>query len=194
MVSSHLRVWTYTVVDSPDLSTEVHHFQWGRELQEGDAPWLALTTTWRQQPASHGKYNFHLLLITQVWDPPSCNLQYLCPALYLSATIQPSVSQRHSVGSCDAKILCILIMLAFFFFNIMGLSCPHKPSSLDGWGLADTKFGRKLCIPVSAMLHHIPACPSHCSSTSNHIGFWWVTPQALAPMYCSCRVTGRAIL
>lgn len=86
------------------------------------------------------------------------------------------------------KILCILIMPAFIFFNIMGLSCPQKPSSLDGWGLADIKFGRKLCIPVSAMLHHIPACPSHCTSTSNHVGFWWVTQRALAPMYFSCRV------
>lgn len=71
-------------------------------------------------------------------------------------------------GSCDAKILCILIML---YFNIMRLSCPHKPYFADGWGLTDIKVGRKLCIPASTVLHPIPACPLHCSSTSNHIGF-----------------------
>lgn len=95
-----------------------------------------------------------------------------------SAMLQSSASLL-SVGakSChpalyESKVLCwklgwkvlhTLVMPAFFFFflNIIGLSCPHKPSSFDGWGLEDIKFGIKLCIPVSAMLHHIPACPSH---------------------------------
>lgn len=110
-------------------------------------------------------------VFTQMWHQPCCNLQHLCSVLELSAAIQPSTKPRVLCWKLGGKILCILITPAFIFFNIMGFSCPHKPSSLGGWGLADIKFGRKLCIPVSAILHHIPAYPSHCTSTSNHFGF-----------------------
>lgn len=134
VVRSDLRVWPYTAVNSPALSREIHHWQWGRRPQEGNAPWFALTTTRIHQPASRGKYSWNLLLlITKAGVPPCCSFQYLCPALQLSATIQPPVSQRCCIGICDAKILCILITLVGVFFQHNGAFMSSQ--ALFSWWL-----------------------------------------------------------
>jgi len=91
VVCSDLRVWTCTVANSPDLSREVHHLQRGRELQEGDAPWLALTATRSHQPPG----------------PREAQLSPLADHTGVGPTkVQSSVSLPSAVAKCYQPALC----------------------------------------------------------------------------------------
>lgn len=118
----------------------------------------------------HRKPSFQCLLITQAQDLPCCNFQCLCSALQLSATIQPSESQTlcqklwwknivHSYQAC------------FFFPWYNGAFVSSQALFSSRLGLSSIKFGRKSCNLVSAILHHIPTCPLHYSSTSITLAF-----------------------
>lgn len=162
VVSSNLKAGTYTVVNSPDLSREVHHFQWGRKLQEDGA--LCLFSQSCEDTSLHT-----CLLFTQTWNQPCCNLQHLCSLLELSAAIQPSMSQRCCVGSWKEKYYTFLsCLLLFLFFNIRAFMSSQ---ALFSWWLKLSRYQIWNKIVYSSFCH----ATSHSSmSFTLHIKSHWL--------------------